>query len=110
LGILSDYDNTISDECMILSFKNKLAEDIFFDRQGAITKKFPSELYYIAQRKLQYLNAANSLNDLKVPPGNRLELLRGNLQKHYSIRINNRWRVVFRWHEGASDVQVIDYH
>ena len=61
-------------------------------------------------RKLDMLNAAHSLMDLRSPPGNRLEALRGNLRGMHSIRINDQWRVVFRWQEGAHEVQIIDYH
>jgi proteic killer suppression protein len=64
-----------------------------------------------AQRKLQYLNAAGRLQDLAVPPGHRLEALKGDLKGFYSIRINEQWRVVFKWRDGAaSDVQMVDYH
>lgn len=95
---------------MIQSFKGQLAEDLFFDRRSGVTKRFPAELRSVAQRKLQYLNAAKSLMDLRVPPGNRLEALRGNLKGYHSIRINDQWRVVFRWNDGPREVQIIDYH
>ena len=95
---------------MIMSFKGQLAEDLFFDRRTAVTKRFPPDLREPARRKLQYLNAAEKLLDLRAPPGNRLEALKGNLAGHYSIRINDQWRVVFRWDEGARDVQIMDYH
>jgi proteic killer suppression protein len=95
---------------MIQSFKGQLADDLFFDRRSGVTKRFPAELRTVAQRKLQYLNAAKSLMDLRVPPGNRLELLRGNFKGYYSIRINDQWRVVFRWDDGPREVQIIDYH
>jgi len=95
---------------VIVNFRGQLAEDLFFDRQSRITRRFPSELRSIAQRKLQYLNAATGLRDLKSPPGNRLEALKGNLAGYHSIRINDQWRLVFRWHEGACEVQIVDYH
>ena len=95
---------------MIQSFKSQLADDLFFDRRSGVTKRFPAELRTVAQRKLQYLNAAKNLMDLRVPPGNRLEVLRGNFQGYYSIRINDQWRVVFRWDDGPREVQIIDYH
>ncbi len=96
---------------MIRSFKNKLAEDLFEDRNSPAVRKFPSELKRVAQRKLQYLNAAVSLQDLLVPPGNRLEGLKGDRKGFHSIRINDQWRVVFKWSDGgATDVTVEDYH
>lgn len=95
---------------MIQSFKSQLADDLFFDRRSGVTKRFPAELRTVAQRKLQYLNAAKNLMDLRVPPGNRLEVLRGNFKGYYSIRINDQWRVVFRWDDGPREVQIIDYH
>ena len=64
-----------------------------------------------AKRKLEVLNAASRLDDLRLPPSNRLEKLRGQLAGHYSIRINDQWRVVFRWEDGdAHDVRIQDYH
>ena len=96
---------------MITSFGNKLAEDLFHGETTKVTRSFPPELRRIAQRKLQYINAATNLLDLRIPPGNRWEALRGNLKGYHSIRINDQWRVVFAWeHADASDVKVIDYH
>jgi proteic killer suppression protein len=96
---------------MIKSFENKLAHDIFNDANTLQTRKFPSELYRVARRKLFYLNEAVDLTDLKVPPGNRLEALKGDLKGLFSIRINDQWRVVFKWDKGNSyDVSVVDYH
>jgi len=95
---------------MIRSFKGQLAEDLFLNKRTGVTKRFPAELLMIAQRKLQYLHAAVSLNDLRQPPGNKLEALRGKLKGKFSIRINDQWRVVFRWSNGAFEVEVIDYH
>jgi proteic killer suppression protein len=96
---------------MIASFANKLAEDLFNDSRSSVTRRFPSELRRTAQRKLQYLNAAGKLQDLAIPPGNRLEALKGDLKGLYSIRINDQWRVVFRWESsGPSDVKIVDYH
>ena len=66
---------------------------------------------YIVRRKLEAINAAVRLEDLKVPPANRLEKLKGNLKDFYSIRINDQWRVIFRWVDGdAHDVRIVDYH
>jgi proteic killer suppression protein len=69
------------------------------------------EIQPIALRKLRMLNQARTLPDLRVPPGNRLEVLKGVRRGQYSIRINRQWRICFRWHEGAAeDVEIIDYH
>jgi toxin HigB-1 len=96
---------------MIRSFGNDLAKDLFQDRNSKATRSFPADLRRIAQRKLQYLNVAVLLSDLRVPPGNRLEALKGDLKGHHSIRINDQWRVVFRWDGGhAEDVRILDYH
>jgi len=95
---------------MIRSFKHDLAEDLFMDRITKATKRFPAELRLIAQRKLQYLNAAISLLDLRSPPGNRLKALKAERKGTYSIRINDKWRVVFGWNEGVINVEFIDYH
>ena len=82
---------------MIRSFKNKLSEVLFEDRSSTAVRKFPSELKRVAQRKLQYLNAAVSLRDLLIPPGNKLEALKGDRKGYHSIRINDQWRIVFCW-------------
>lgn len=87
-----------------------MAEDLFLNRRTGVTKRFPAELLVVAQRKLQYLHSARLLDDLRRPPGNRLEALKGNLRGRFSIRINDQWRVVFRWSDGASEVEVLDYH
>jgi len=96
---------------MILNFANKLAEDFFDDRVTKVTRSFPPELRRLSRRKLQYLHEAVDLNDLKVPPGNKLEALKGDKTGFYSIRINDQWRLVFRFQQGnALDVSIIDYH
>ena len=96
---------------MIESFGNKLAEDLFFDRQSKETRQFPSELRRAARRKILYLHDAAELIDLRVPPGNRLEALKRNLRGRFSIRINDQWRVTFRWEKGSALVDsVVDYH
>ncbi len=95
---------------MIVSFRGQLAEDLFFDRHTGVTRRFPAALRTIAQRKLQYLNAAARLSDLRVPPGNRLEALKGSLAGYHSIRVNDQWRLVFRWRDGAHEVGIVDYH
>ncbi len=96
---------------MIESFGNRLAEDLFYDRHSSATRGFPGELRRGARRKLQYLHDAAERKDLGMPPGNRLEALRGKWKGRWSIRINDQWRVVFRWERGnAFDVQIVDYH
>jgi toxin HigB-1 len=96
---------------MIESFGNRLAEDLFFDRRSRETRAFPPELLRVARRKVLYLHDAAELDDLRVPPGNRLELLKGRRKGYHSIRINDQWRLVFRWEQGhAQDVTVVDYH
>ena len=93
---------------MIKSFRDRETEKLF-SRQ--FSRRFPSNLHRVAWRKLVMLDAAEQLNDLRIPPGNRLEKLKGERQDQYSIRINNQWRICFRWREGdAYDVEVVDYH
>jgi proteic killer suppression protein len=96
---------------MIESFGNRLAEDLFFDRRSRETRQFSPELLRAARRKVLYLHDAAALKDLRVPPGNRLETLKGRWKGFHSIRINDQWRLVFRWEHGdAFDVAVVDYH
>jgi proteic killer suppression protein len=96
---------------MIQSFGNRLAEDLFLDRKSRETRAFPAELLRAARRKILYLHDAAELDDLRVPPGNRLEALKGPWKGFHSIRINDQWRVVFRWERGfAHHVSVVDYH
>jgi len=96
---------------MIETFGDALAEDLFYDRRSKATRLFPAELRRVARRKLLYLHDAADVRDLRVPPGNRLETLKGNWNGFYSMRINDRWRLVFRWRGGqAHDAQIVDYH
>ncbi len=96
---------------MLISFANQLAEDLFYDKKTRETRRFPNELRRVARRKLLYLHEAANISDLKVPPGNRLEALKGDLQGHYSMRINDQWRLVFSWNNGqAENVRIVDYH
>lgn len=93
---------------MIRSFACKQTEAIFRRRPS---KLLPVDLQRIALRKLLMLHAATQLGDLRVPPGNRLEALRGDRAGQHSIRVNDRWRVCFVWREsGADDVEIVDYH
>jgi len=93
---------------MIVSFGDKETELIW---QGERSKKLPNQIQEIGRRKLRMLNNAIDLHDLRVPPVNRLEKLSGNWRAFHSIRINDQWRVIFKWSTGnASDVKIIDYH
>ena len=93
---------------MIRSFKSKEAEKIFFRTRS---KKLPGDIQDIAFRKLRMLHRAMTLQDLRVPPANRLERLKGDRQGQYSIRINAQWRICFRWeNRAAEDVEIVDYH
>lgn len=93
---------------MIKSFRDRDAERLF-DRRP--TRRFGAEVQKVALRKLRMLDAATRLDDLRVPPGNRLERLRGDRSGQHGIRINDRWRICFRWHGGdAYDVEIVDYH
>lgn len=96
---------------MIKSFKNRCAEDIFNHSNSKEARKLPKSLWENAAEKLDMLHAACRIDDLKIPPGNRLELLKGDLLGFWSIRINNQWRIVFKWCEGnAEEVFICDYH
>lgn len=93
---------------MIISFGDKETEKVW---SGVRSSKLPNEIQQIARRKLRMLNNSQDINDLRVPPANRLEKLSGNLIGYYSIRINIQWRIIFHWQEGNSyEVQIIDYH
>ena len=96
---------------MIVNFRDEATEDIFHGSNTKAARRIPATLWKIACRKLDMLNAAHELHDLMVPPGNRLEALHGELVGRHSIRINDQFRIVFRWVDGnAHDVQVTDYH
>ena len=92
---------------MIKSFKNKDTEAMFHDKVVLRFKAFERQ----ARRKLLYLHRARTLNDLRVPPGNMLEMLKGNRAGQYSVRINDQWRICFEWESGdAYNVEIVDYH
>ena len=96
---------------MIVAFGNAATEDIYNGEPSARTRRFAPEVLKAAVRKLDMLNAAHSLDDLKVPPGNRLEAPKGALSGSDSIRVNGQWRLVFRWEDGfVKGVRLIDYH
>ena len=94
---------------MIVSFKSNETKLIF---DGFASRYYPPDIQRIALRKLLILDAATSLNDLRVPPGNRLEKLLGDRQGQHSIRINNQWRICFVWttENNAAQVEIVDYH
>lgn len=96
---------------MIVSFADAATEDLYHGRSNARVRRLPAEVVSKGPRKLDMLNAAHVIDDLAVPPGNRLEKLRGDLEGKYSIRINDQWRVIFRWTDaGPADVVIADYH
>ncbi len=93
---------------MIRTFKDREAEKIF---KREFSRKIPPDIQQIALRKLRMLNRSINLNDLKVPPANRLEKLKGSRAGQYSIRINDQWRICFEWHQNESfKVEIVDYH
>lgn len=93
---------------MIKSFKNKESEKIW---KGTGSKKLPNEIQAVARRKFRMLNNAQDISDLRIPPANRLEKLKGNLSDYYSIRINDQWRIILRWQNNdAFEVEIVDYH
>ena len=93
---------------VIKTFNCKETEKIF---NRYFSKKFPQNIQRVALRKLRMINRSEILNDLKVPPANRLEALRGKRKGQFSIRINDQWRICFKWKEGeAHNVEIVDYH
>lgn len=93
---------------MILSFGSKDTQKIW---DGERVKKMPNLIQEISRRKLRMLNNSQDLMDLQIPPSNKLEKLRGNLKGFYFIRINDQWRIIFKWESGnSSEVEIIDYH
>jgi toxin HigB-1 len=93
---------------MIRDFKDKKTQKVFERKRS---RKLPSDIQQVALRKLRMLNRAETLQDLRVPPANRLERLVGDREGQYSIRINDQWRICFLWQDGdALDVEIVDYH
>ena len=93
---------------MIKSFKDAETEKIW---NGKRSRKLPSQIQQIARRKLRMMNNSQSINDLRIPPANRLEKLKNVLECRHSVRINEKWQIVFKWQTShAYDVQIIDYH
>ena len=97
---------------MIVSFKNQATEDIFNGVNSKIARKIcPQTIWRIASRKLDQLDSVESLEELKIPPGNRLESLSGDRDSEFSIRINEQYRICFIWNElGPGGVEIVDYH
>jgi len=93
---------------MITGFRDRETEKLW---KGTISRRPPSDIQAIARRKLRMLNNARRLDDLRVPPANRLEALKGKRKGQYSIRINDQWRICFVWTDGnANEVEIVDYH
>ena len=96
---------------MIASFGDQATADLYHGAQSRRSRSFPRDIVATALRKLDMLNGAHQLFDLRSPPGNRLESLRGSWRGFHSIRVNDQWRVVFRWVDAAAhDVRLLDYH
>lgn len=96
---------------MIVSFGDAATEDLYHNVRSARVRRFPPDVVEPAVEKLDMIHAARELRDLRSPPGNRLEALRGDRQGFHSIRVNRQWRIVFRWKDdGAHDVSLTDYH
>ena len=93
---------------MIISFGDKETEKIW---NGILSKKLPNEIQNIIRRKLRMINNSINMGDLTIPPSNKLEKLKGDLKEYYSIRINDQWRIIFKFKDGnAFEARVIDYH
>ena len=93
---------------MIVNFGNKETEKIW---NGIVSKKLPREIQDVGRRKLRMINNSIDVTDLRIPPANRLEKLKGDLKEFYSIRINNQWRIIFKWENGnAFEVEIMYYH
>jgi proteic killer suppression protein len=102
LTLVTQYDS------MIVSFGSKDTEKIW---EGIRVAKLPIEIQTIGRRKLRMINNSQNIRDLTIPPSNKLEKLKGQQKDYHSIRINDQWRIIFRWDAGnAADVEVVDYH
>ena len=96
---------------MIIKIADGTTQDIFDGKNSKAARKLPRELHDKARRLLDLINSAARIDDLRVPPGNRLEALKGDYKGFHSIRINDQWRIVFRWADGhADEVQIVDCH
>ena len=93
---------------MIKGFRDRETEKVW---QGTTSRQLPNDIQQTARRKLRVLNNVQSLNDLRIPPANRLEALKGSRKGQHSIRINDQWRICFEWKDGdAYNVEIVDYH
>jgi proteic killer suppression protein len=100
--------SNVRQDLMIKEFGDKETEKIW---NGIRSKKLPSEIQNEARRKLRMLNNGFDISDLREPPANRLEKLKGNLSEYHSIRINNQWRIIFKWlNDYVYEVKIVDYH
>jgi len=96
---------------MIASFVEAALQSFYLDGPGRLSRHIPAQIQGALRRKLDILHNAIDLNDLRVPPGNRLKALKGELQGQHSIRVNDQWRLVFRWQgDAAHEVRLVDYH
>jgi len=96
---------------MITSFGDRTTSDLYNGVSNSRVRRLPFQVLESALYKLDVINAALTLDDLRSPPGNRLEILKGELKGFHSIRINSQWRIIFRWQaSNASDVKMVDYH
>ena len=96
---------------MIVSFGDDSTADLYHGRATHRVRRFPPAIKRTALRKLDMLNAADRLNDLREPPGNRLEALKGDFEGYHSIRVNDQWRIIFHWRDSnAYSVTIVDYH
>lgn len=92
---------------MIKSSRCKETEQVW---EGRFSKRLPQDIQQVARRKLRMFNSATSLDDLRIPPANRLEALKGDRDGQHSVRINNQWWICFVWNDGAENVEIVDYH
>lgn len=96
---------------MIASFGDRATEDLYHGRKTSRVRRFPPDIVASALRKMDVIRAAHRLQDLRSPPGNRLETLSGNYEGFHSIRVNQQWRLVFRWeNDSAYELSLTDYH
>jgi proteic killer suppression protein len=105
---LTLYDVSHYDASVIKGFKDKATETVW---RGEVSRRLPTDIQAVARRKLRMLNNARTLADLRVPPANRLESLKGRRKGQHSIRVNDQWRICFVWADGnAEGVEICDYH
>jgi proteic killer suppression protein len=111
IEVLHGYTVLVYPVSVIVSFGDGATEDVWNGRASARARRFGPDVLKTVRRKLDMVEAAHVLDDLRVPPGNRLEALKGDLKGLHGIRVNDQWRIVFRWVNGAAeDVRITDYH